>query len=127
MGVVRSPVLRYAFPHSIQGAAERLPAPLPAELEGIQSERRYRYASIDINARARLAGALRTFQPHVVIHLASGLRDDRPSHLFRTNVEGTAALVEAIADAEVDLRRLIVGSTGGVYGACDDSLPFDET
>ena len=81
-----------------------------------------------LNDRVRMAQALRMFRPHVVIHLASALRDETPTNLGRTNVEGTRTLLEAIADSGVDLRRLIVGSTGGVYGAIGDArLPFDET
>jgi GDP-4-dehydro-6-deoxy-D-mannose reductase len=44
------------------------------------------------------------------------LRDDAPEHLFRTNVEGTIALLEAVADADVAVERIVLGSSGAVYG-----------
>ena len=75
-----------------------------------------------------MTAEIRHFRPEVVIHLASGLRGDDVRHLFRTNLEGTIALVDAIADAAVDVRRLVVGSTGAVYGTGDAAaLPFEES
>jgi GDP-4-dehydro-6-deoxy-D-mannose reductase len=128
LGVGRSSELRDTFPHSIRWASARLPAPLPTELELTSSHPAYHYASIDLNARVPLTRALRAFRPHVVIHLASALRDEAPIDLVRTNIEATRALMETVADAELDLRRLIICSTGGVYGAPGVSpLPFDET
>ena len=127
-GIGRSPELRDRFPHTIRWAGARLAAPLPVDLERTLSQHSLHYASIDLNDRVRVAHALRSVRPHVVIHLASALRDEKPADLYRTNVEGARALVEAIADAAIGLRRLIVCSTGGVYGAPGDSrLPFDET
>lgn len=128
VGIGRSPELRDTFPHSIRWADARLPAPLPTELELTSSHPAYHYASVDLNARAPLTRALRAFRPHVVIHLASALRDDAPIDLIRTNIEATRALMETLADAELDLRRVIICSTGGVYGAPGAApLPFDET
>jgi GDP-4-dehydro-6-deoxy-D-mannose reductase len=128
IGIGRSPELRDSFPHSIRWAGARLPAPLPRELARSSSHHAYRYESIDLNARVPLTQALRAFRPHVVIHLAAALRDDAPSALIRSNIQATGSLVEAIVDAGVDLQRLIVCSTGGVYGAIRaSSLPLDET
>ena len=128
VGIGRSPELATHFPHALEWAGSRRPAPLPPDLGRALADDRYRYAPVEITARARLAQALRGVRPHVVVHLASGLRDDPPPHLFRTNVDGTATLVEAIVEAAPDLRRLVVGSSGGVYGTCGDArLPFDET
>ncbi len=126
-GVGRSPLRPDTFTHSLRWTGGRLPAPLPQELERALSDERYSYAAIDVVDRARLREHLATVRPDVIIHLASGLRDDDASHLFRTNVEGTLALVEAIAEASIRVRRLIVCSTGAVYGAPGDaSLPFEE-
>ena len=124
LGIGRSPELREAFAHSIGWAGTRLPAPLPAILEPAPHHSAYRYASIDLNARVPLTRALAAFRPHVVMHLASALRDDSPGDLVRTNIEGTGTLIDAIVEARVDLRRLIVCSSGGVYGS--GAPPFDE-
>jgi GDP-4-dehydro-6-deoxy-D-mannose reductase len=64
----------------------------------------------------------------VLIHLASGLRDDPPDYLFRLNVEGTIHLIEAIKEAGIEAPRLIIGSTGGVYGnPGEDGVPIKES
>ena len=123
-GIGRSRECRDSFSHSIGWAGVRLPAPLPTDLERAARHPAYRYAPMDLNARGPLTRALAAFRPHVVIHLASALRDDAPGDLVRTNVEGTGTLIEAIADAGVSIRRLIVCSSGGVYGSAVP--PFDE-
>jgi nucleoside-diphosphate-sugar epimerase len=123
-GIGRSPELRETFAHTIGWAGVRVPGPLPADLESAPHHSAYRYASIDLNARLPLIRALAAFRPHVVIHLASALRDDPPGDLVRINVEGTGTLIESIAEAGVDLRRLVVCSSGGVYGS--GVPPFDE-
>ena len=123
-GIGRSPERRDSFSHSIGWAGMRLPAPLPPGLEPAARHLACRYAPIDLNARVPLTRALAAFRPHVVIHLASALRDDSPAELVSTNVEGTGTLIEAIADARVDVQRLIVCSSGGVYGTAVP--PFDE-
>jgi nucleoside-diphosphate-sugar epimerase len=57
--------------------------------------------------------------------LASGLRDDSPSHLFGTNVEGTIDFLEAVADAGPQIERIVIGSSGSVYGD-PSGLPLRE-
>jgi len=60
-------------------------------------------------------------------HMASGLRDDPLEHLFRTNVEGTAHLIEAVATSEIPVRRIVFGSSGAIYGrSALERLPLDE-
>jgi nucleoside-diphosphate-sugar epimerase len=128
LGIGRSPELRDAFSHSVSWAGRRAPAPLPAELARAARHHAYRYASIDLTARASVTRALRAFRPRVVIHLAAALRDAPPAELTQANVEATRALMEAIADAGNAVGRVIVCSTGGVYAASEASPPpFDET
>jgi nucleoside-diphosphate-sugar epimerase len=124
LGIGRSPELRETFAHSVGWAGTRVSAPLPAGLESAPHHSAYRYASIDLNARVPLTRALAAFRPHVVLHLASALRDDPPGDLVRINVEGTGTLIESIVEARVDLQRLIVCSSGGVYGG--GAPPFGE-
>src|SRR6185369_2381755 len=82
---------------------------------------------VDLNDPQRMSRALAEFRPQVVIHLASALRDDPPQSLFRTNVEGTMRLIEAIAESRIDPPKLILGSSGGVYGSpSGKDLPLTE-
>ena len=117
LGVGRSRRLDDTFTHSVSWKTRLIPAPLPDELKTSQYGDRYHYASIDIRERAGLSEILRSFRPHVLIHLASGLRDDPPEYLFRVNFEGTIHLIEAIKESGIEVPRLIIGSTGGVYGS----------
>ena len=76
----------------------------------------YAYEAVDILDVARVAQLLRDVRPSTVIHLASGLRDDAPDQLLKVNVAGTLALFDAIEQSGIDAPRVVVGSSGGVYG-----------
>jgi nucleoside-diphosphate-sugar epimerase len=82
-GLGRSPV-RGTFTHEVTLGGERVSAPLPSGLAAAASDVRYRYYQADIRDRAALRTILHKFQPDRIFHLASGLRDDAPSHLFGT-------------------------------------------
>ena len=128
LGVGRSSRLDDTFTHSVSWNTQLIQAPLPEALKTSRYGDRYQYASIDIRDRVGLSEILRGFRPHVLIHLASGLRDDPPDYLFRLNFEGTIHLVEAIKESGIEVQRLIVGSTGGVYGSpAEGSLPIKES
>lgn len=128
LGIGRSPRLDDTFTHAVSWKTQLIPAPLPEELKTSLYGDRYQYASIDIHDRVGLCQALRSFRPHVLIHLASGLRDDPPEYLFRLNFEGTIHVIEAIKESGIDVPRLIIGSTGGVYGnPGEDGLPIKES
>ncbi|HEY1883272.1 MAG TPA: NAD-dependent epimerase/dehydratase family protein [Candidatus Cybelea sp.] len=114
-GLGRSPV-RGTFTHEVTLGGERVSAPLPSGLAAAASDVRYRYYQADIRDRAALRTILHKFQPDRIFHLASGLRDDAPSHLFGTNVEGAIDFLEAVADAAPRVERIVVGSSGSVYG-----------
>ena len=127
LGVGRSARRGNQFTHSIHFGATHLAAPLPEELSRIDSDTRYRYIAVDICDCARLTRVIRDFRPQIVIHLASALRDDPPESLFRANIEGTVRLIEAIGESGIEKPKLIIGSTGGVYGtASQDQLPLSE-
>src|SRR5262245_57039032 len=115
LGLGRSSRLDEVFSHSISWGRRSIRAPLPEELRILRDEPRYHYACADIRQPDQLDRLLRAFSPDVVIHLASGLRDDPSDFLFRTNVEGTICLVQALADAGINLSKLVICSTGGVY------------
>jgi 3-dehydroquinate synthase len=128
LGLGRSPRVEDGFTHTVQWGFSRLRAPLPAELDGVFQSPRYHYISLDLGRKSELSGRLSDFRPHLVFHLASGLRDAPPDHLFRTNVEGTIYLLEAIHQAGIEPPTLILGSTGFLYGAvAPDQLPIRES
>ncbi|HEX3368177.1 MAG TPA: NAD-dependent epimerase/dehydratase family protein, partial [Candidatus Cybelea sp.] len=116
---------RGTFTHHVTLAGQRVLAPLPAGLAVAASDSRYRYHQADIRDRAALRTILREFRPHWIFHLASGLRDDSPDHLFGTNVEGAIDFLEAVWDAAPPVERIVVGSSGSVYGN-PAVLPLDE-
>jgi len=127
LGIGRSSRLDEVFSHSISWGECSIPAPLPEDLKISSAEPRYHYACADIRQAARLNRLLREFRPQIIIHLASGLRDDPAEVLFRTNVEGTICLVQAVADSDLNVFKLIICSTGGVYGIpAKGRLPIDE-
>lgn len=130
LGLGRSPRLAGAFTHRVTWGGTSVPAPLPALLARTLAEAeatgRYAYHPADLLDEAALAGALRRAAPDVVFHLASGLRGDPPRDLCRSCVEGTAALLQAVA-AHGGAPRVVLGSSGAVYGpAAARSVPVGE-
>jgi GDP-4-dehydro-6-deoxy-D-mannose reductase len=105
------------FTHSVTLPSVRIPAPLPAGMGRIASDRRYEYVRGNIRDRTAMRAILREFRPDVIFHLASGLRDDAPHHLFGTSVEGTIGFLESVQETASGLRALVIGSSGSVYGA----------
>ena len=95
-------------------------APLPAALR-----ERYAYAAADVRDTERLSGAIRRFVPTTIVHLASGLRDDSPPQLLEVNIAGTLSLLDAIKCADVPSPRVLIASSGGVYGR-STRLPLAE-
>ena len=127
LGIGRSARRGDQFTHAIHFGATRLAAPLPEELSRVDCNIGYNYVAVDICDCARLTKVIRDFRPQIVIHLASALRDDPPESLFRANIEGTVRLIEAISESGIEKPKLIIGSTGGVYGtAPEDELPLSE-
>jgi nucleoside-diphosphate-sugar epimerase len=117
MGVGRSARNDTAFTHPLhwQGRALRAPLP-PALLATAATPGRYDYRALDLCDSTALARLLADFAPHWVFHMASGLRDDSPGHLCRSNVEGSTVLTQALIDARQRPERVVVGSSGSVYG-----------
>ncbi|MGB6517843.1 MAG: NAD-dependent epimerase/dehydratase family protein [Candidatus Cybelea sp.] len=113
------------FTHRITLSSAPIPAPLPASLGRLSSDGRYEYVSGNIRDRTAMRAILREFRPDVIFHLASGLRDDAPHHLFGTSVEGTIGFLESVRDAALNLRALVIGSSGSVYGV-PAHLPITE-
>jgi GDP-4-dehydro-6-deoxy-D-mannose reductase len=127
LGVGRSPRRDDHFTHAVTWGTARVRAPLPPPLRPPTDTARYDYAALDVTQEDAVRALVRDFRPNVVVHLAAALRDDPPEHLFRTNVLGTVALLEAVATADVGAPRLVLGGSGAVYGsAAPEALPLRE-
>jgi nucleoside-diphosphate-sugar epimerase len=128
MGVGRSARSDDVFTHRVRWGSVSIAAPLPAALRREIESDRYQYEAVDLRDRHVLTGLLRSFEPDAIVHMASGLRDDDPEHLFATNVMGAMTLVDAIAQAAPRVKIVVLGSTGGVYGVpAKESLPLSES
>jgi nucleoside-diphosphate-sugar epimerase len=114
-GIGRSPADESYFTHRVHWGAREIRAALPPSLRR-KPDQRYRYEIADLADPSKLRKLLKSFQPDFIVHLASGLRDDPVDHLFRTNVEGTVHLIEAIVAAGTSVQRIVFGSSGGIYG-----------
>lgn len=127
LGVGRSVLMPDAFTHTVHDGDLEIRAPLLQHLK-THNHDRYRYLSLDIQRQAEIRGTLSEFRPNVVVHLASSLRGGTLAEYIQTILGGTAALVEAIAESGLRIAKLVIGSTGGVYGApADQDLPLKET
>ena len=78
---------------------------------------------------AAVASALETHQVRGVIHCAgykyAGESVKFPLHTYRQNVEGTASLLEAMADTGV--AQLVFSSSAGVYGTPTVAMATEDT
>ena len=81
----------------------------------------------DICNRVAVSASLSSFKPEIVIHCAGlkavGEAQEQPLRYYRTNVEGSISLLEAMDQAEC--RRIIFSSSATVYGT-PHYLPYDE-
>jgi nucleoside-diphosphate-sugar epimerase len=121
VGIGRS-ARRASFTHEATLGPHRVTAPLPSAL---RSAPQTEYVSCDVRDEDALIALLRTERPHAIVHLAAALRDDPPSALFPANVDGTIALLHAVARSGVRVGRIVLGSSGSVYGA-PQRLPVRE-
>lgn len=126
VGLGRSPAKEDCFTHEVHWGDRALDAPLPPPLGRALDTDRYRYVPVDLCRRSQLIELLRELQPTIVLHLAASLRDDPPDQLVRNNVGATVSLLEGICGAEIPLPRVVLGSTGGVYGDPGEALPISE-
>lgn len=123
VGLGRSHVAR-GFTHRVSLGPHRVHAPLPAGLVGELPG--YRYVAADVRDLGALVELLQKERPSTILHLASALRDEPFGTLFPANVEGTIVLLRAIVESGVAIDRVVLASSGSVYGA-PASLPLVET
>ena len=101
----------------------------PASLQTVRhlTGRSFDVLEDDICNTAALSHALITFRPDIVIHCAGlkavGESQEQPLRYYRTNVEGSISLLEAMDQA--GCQRIIFSSSAIVYGT-PHYLPYDE-
>ncbi len=117
LGLGRSPALPDTFTHVVQWGNAALPAPLPPSLAQTLTTPRYTYRATDIADGSVLAREIREFRPGIVVHLAAALRDDPPDRLVSTNIGGVVSLIGALRESGVVPRKVVLGSSGSVYGS----------
>lgn len=129
LGFGRSKPLDGHFSHVISGPDGPVRAPLPDEILLAAGDRdRYHYCLADVTSIGQVQPILERFRPGKIVHLASGLRGDPLKDLLPINVEGTAALLEAIGNVRDYAPKLVMCSSGGVYGQADpEKLPLSES
>jgi len=124
LGLGRSPRLDGAYTHDLEWLGRRVPAPLPPALHGVTDDARYDYATLDVRDRSAVTELARRLPPEAVIHTAAALRDASWTALYESNVQATFGLLTGLAAA--GSPRLVLTSSGSVYGAGGDVLPFAE-
>jgi nucleoside-diphosphate-sugar epimerase len=125
VGVGRSP-LSDAFTHNVFQNGATQPARLTVELLRATGDPRYCYRQADITDAHSMAEVIAEFEPEVIIHLASTRREDAVKDLIHGNVQGVRSLVDACRAAGDPVRRIVLGSSGGVYGVPGE-LPLRES
>jgi GDP-4-dehydro-6-deoxy-D-mannose reductase len=127
LGVGRSARLDATFTYDLRWGGGRVPAPLPATSADLASEARYAYEPLDLGDPDGVAALLRSFRPDVIVHCASALRDDPWQALIGSNIRTVIAILEAIVASPPPAPRLVLVSSGSVYGRKEaDRLPLDE-
>jgi GDP-4-dehydro-6-deoxy-D-mannose reductase len=124
LGIGRSPCESSTFLHSVTCGARGVRAPLPERLRNMGDDR-YAYASSELSSR-KLTELICEFHPTAVVHLAASLRGISEEIVFQNNVRGTEGLLAAVRASGVNVRLLLVASSGGVYGR-QESLPIAES
>lgn len=127
LGIGRSPDDRSAFTHHVHWGKTPVRAPLwPAARARLACDR-YRYRSLDLQCTADLTRLLGEFAPTSIVHLAAALRDQPLNELLASNVGAAASLLDALVGARLEHCRVVLGSTGGVYGEAPHvALPLRE-
>lgn len=128
LGLGRSADDRAGFTHPLHWGHTTVQAPLPGAMRARLRQERYRYRSIDLRATADLVRVLGAFAPTRIVHLAAALRDQPLADLLDSNVGAAASLLDALIGAKLESCRVVLGSTGGVYGAAaPEALPLHES
>jgi 3-dehydroquinate synthetase/nucleoside-diphosphate-sugar epimerase len=127
LGIGRSADDRAAFTHEVHWGHTAVRAPLAQAARARLGSPRYRYRQLDVRDTPALVRLFGEFAPTCVVHLAAALRDQPLDELLASNVGAAASLLEALVGARLEGCRVVLGSTGGVYGApAPSALPLRE-
>jgi len=115
----------------LEGSPRGAPGGGSSGSSGLASRPDYRICRADVTDERALTRVFATVRPEAIIHLAAvsrvGLAWDEPALPVRTNVLGTLAVIQAVANATPETLVLSVGS-GDEYGLVGpDDLPVTET
>jgi dTDP-glucose 4,6-dehydratase len=144
-GFIGSAVVRHLIadtPHAVLTVDKLTYAASPEALAAAAGDPRYGFLRADICDGAAMARAFADFRPDAVMHLAAETHVDRsidaPAAFIRTNVVGTATLLDVAAaywrgldEAGRGAFRFLHVSTDEVFGslgpegAFDESTPYD--
>ena len=85
------------------------------------------WPAFDLRKPATIAAALESAQPEYVVHLAglSSVTHADEGELYAVNAVGTGNLLQAIADAAPNVRKVLLASSANVYGNAQAD-PIDE-
>lgn len=124
LGVGRSPCADGFFCYKLRETDPQL-ALLPQTITN-RIDERFTYQRVDVLDSARFSDILGQFRPSIVFHLASALRHASGDQL-RTNTLGASSLFCAFSLTGLT-PKVVLSSTGGVYGAVPDALiPIHES
>jgi GDP-4-dehydro-6-deoxy-D-mannose reductase len=127
LGIGRSDRVDEAFTFDLRWNGALVPAPLPPTLRLMTTNERYSYEQADACDTEHIVGVLRDFRPHLIVHGAAALRDDPWEALFRSNVQSVLSITEAVVAADRPFPRLVLVSSGSVYGrVAPTTLPTRE-
>jgi dTDP-glucose 4,6-dehydratase len=140
-GFIGSAVVRHllgATDHSVVNLDKLTYAASPDAIATVASSPNYAFERIDVCDGAAVAAALRRHTPDAVMHLAAETHVDRsidgPPEFIRTNIVGTAELLEAVraywptlSAAGRQAFRFHHVSTDEVYGSLGAEGMFTET
>ncbi|WP_172198443.1 NAD-dependent epimerase/dehydratase family protein [Niveibacterium sp. COAC-50] len=96
---------------------------------GAHSDGDTNYYQVDLSDRARLREVLREIAPDYVVHLAAiaFVAHGNANAFYDVNVVGTRNLLEAISDAGVPLRAVLLASSANVYGNAVGGMLSEDT
>jgi UDP-glucuronate 4-epimerase len=109
-------------------SAEYSPERKRNNLVAVRKNPRFKWCEGDILNETELRNAFQTFQPEALVHLAAipgiGRSVSNPAKVQRTNVEGTALVLQI--SAQTDTRHVVFASSSSVYGG-NTPVPFQES
>jgi len=84
---------------------------------------------VDMRNTSAVSGAVAHILPEIIIHLAavSFVAHGDVGEIYDTNVKGVLNLVEALRKQRVPLKKLLIASSGNIYGASATTEAIDES